>query len=120
MPENRYFSLHIFWGKLMWGHSDKRVVCKPEREFSETKVLLSDKRENKLYNKNYLTKKKLRRRNRGLECKWGKQKMNSKMSEIGPTILIIILNLSRLKSIDIVTLDETKQDSHILTIKDGI
>jgi len=47
-----------------------RLVCKPEREFSsETKVLLSDKRENKLYNKNYLTKKKLRRRNRGLESK---------------------------------------------------
>lgn len=46
--------------------------------------------------------------------------MNSKMSEIGPTILIIILNLSRLKSIDVITLDETKQDSHILTIKDGI
>ena len=31
--------------------------------------------------------------------------MNSKMSEIGPTILIITLNLNRLKSIDIVTLD---------------
>lgn len=40
-----------------------------------------------------LTEKKVGRKNRGIKYKWGKQKMNSKMSEIDPTILIVTLNV---------------------------
>lgn len=51
----------------MWGHSDKIVVCKPEREFSETKVLLSDKKRKinfiiKLFNKKEVEKEEQRTR----------------------------------------------------------
>lgn len=55
-----FLSTHIL--RKTHVRTQNKVVCKPEREFSsETKVLLSDKRENKLYNKNYLTKREVKK-----------------------------------------------------------